>query len=98
MSVAALHAQMGPARHGWSPLLWLVPVTAVWILLTYAAPAIGASGAPTAASRGSIHVLIALGLWLGLERTALTPTQRRNGWLGVMGAFTLLLAGAWGPA
>ena len=42
MSVAALHAQIRPARHGWSPLLWLVPITALWILLTYAAPAIGA--------------------------------------------------------
>jgi hypothetical protein len=98
MSVAALHAQIGPARHGWSPLLWLVPVTALWILLTYAAPAIGASGAPTAASRVSIHVLIALGLWLGLERTELTPTQRRNVWLGVMVPFTLWLAVLWGAA
>jgi len=36
-------------------------------------PVIAASGAPSAASRLFIHILIALGLWLGLERTGLAP-------------------------
>lgn len=98
MSVAALHVQAGTTPHAWRPVFWLAPITALWILLTYAVPAITASGAPTVASRVSIHVLIALGLWLGLERAELTPTQRRNVWLGVMIPFTLWLAVIWGAA
>src|SRR5437899_6386393 len=45
-----------------------------------------------------VHGLIALGLWLGLERTDLTPGQRRTTWLAIMVPFTLWAAVAWTAA
>jgi hypothetical protein len=42
--------------------------------------------------------LIALALWLGLERTDLTPDQRRTTWLAIMVPFTLWTAVAWTAA
>jgi hypothetical protein len=98
MTAATLHLETTPGRHGWHALRWLIPLTALWIVLNYAFPIIGASGAPTVASRLTIHVVIALGLWLGLERAELTPTQRRNVWLAVMIPFTLWLAVIWSAA
>jgi hypothetical protein len=44
------------------------------------------------------HDLIALGLWLGLERTDLKPEQRRTTWLAVMIPYTLWFAVAWSAA
>lgn len=44
------------------------------------------------------HGLIALGLWLGLEGTSLTPTQRQATWLFVMIPFTVWAAVAWTAA
>jgi hypothetical protein len=98
MTAATLHTHATPAPQGWHALTWIVPLTAVWIALNFAFPAIGASGAPTVASRVTIHVMIALGLWLGLERAELTPAQRRNVWLWVMIPFTLWLAVVWSAA
>jgi hypothetical protein len=98
MTAATMHTHTAPERHGWSALTWIVPITALWIALNYAFPVIGASGAPTVASRITIHVLIALGLWLGLERTELTPASRRAIWLAVMIPFTLWLAIVWSAA
>jgi hypothetical protein len=66
--------------------------------INLAFPALGASGVPTVTSRLAIHVMIALGLWLGLERAELTPSQRRNVWLAVMIPFTLWLAVVWSAA
>jgi hypothetical protein len=45
-----------------------------------------------------VHGLIALGLWLGLEGTDLTPGQRRTSWLTVMVPLTLWAAIAWTAA
>jgi hypothetical protein len=42
--------------------------------------------------------LIAVGLWLGLENTDLTPAQRRTTWLAVMIPYTLWMAVAWSGA
>src|ERR1700686_50080 len=98
MTAAALYAEMGSARQGWRALLWIAPLTALWIAVNYAVPSIAASGMPTVTSRVSIHVLLALGLWLGLERTELTPTQRRNTWLAVMIPYTLWMAVMWSAA
>src|SRR6185437_8072986 len=44
------------------------------------------------------HGLIALGLWLGLERTSLTPDQRRATWLAIFIPDTLWFAVAWSAA
>jgi hypothetical protein len=99
MTAAAIHAEAAALRRGgWGHLLWLAPLVAGWFALNYWLPALQASGAQTAASRVSIHVLIALGLWLGLERTELTASQRRDTWLAVMIPFTLWLAVVWSAA
>ena len=98
MTAISLYAVTMPPRQGWRALFWIVPLTASWIALNYAFPVIGASGAPTVGSRLTVHVLIALGLWLALERAELTPLQRRNIWLAVMIPFTLWLAIVWGAA
>jgi hypothetical protein len=98
MTATALDAEIGPVRQGWHALLWIGLLTALWIALNYALPIIAASGISTVAARVSVHVMIALGLWLGLERTDLTPAQRRNAWLAVMIPFTLWLAVVWGAA
>jgi hypothetical protein len=44
------------------------------------------------------HGLIAVGLWLGLERAGLTPIQRRTTWLAVMIPDTLWFTVAWSAA
>jgi hypothetical protein len=98
MTATALDAEIGPVRQGWHALLWIGLLTALWIALNYALPIIAASGISTVAARVSVHVMIALGLWLGLERADLTPAQRRNAWLAVMIPFTLWLAFVWGAA
>ena len=98
MTAAAISADIGPPRQGWRSLLWTVPVTALWTLLIYWQPGIPASGAPITALRLMIHGLMAVGLWLGLERTDLTPDQRRTTWLAVMIPYTLWVAVAWSAA
>jgi hypothetical protein len=98
MTAASLGIHTAPAGRAWHALLWLVPLTALWIALNYAFPVIGASGASTVAARLAVHVTIALGLWLGLERAELTSSQRRNVWLAVMIPFTLWLAVIWSAA
>jgi hypothetical protein len=79
-------------------LLWIAPLTALWIAVNYAFPILPASGLQTVAARVFIHILLALGLWLGLERAELTPSQRRNVWLAIMVPFTLWLAVIWSAA
>jgi hypothetical protein len=98
MTAAALPADLVPPRSAWRSLLWTVPVTAVWTLLIYWQPAIPASGVPIMALRLMVHGLIAVGLWLGLERTDLTPAQRRTIWLAIMIPYTLWVAVAWSAA
>jgi hypothetical protein len=76
-------------------LLWIAPLTLLWILLIYWQPAISASGVPTTAHQLMAHGLIAVGLWLGLESTDLTPGERSTTWLTVMIPYTLWFAVAW---
>jgi hypothetical protein len=98
MTAAAFPADTVPTRPAWRSLLWTIPVTVLWTLLIYWQPIIHASGVPTMAVRLMTHVVIAVGLWLGLERTDLTPGQRRTIWLAVMVPFTLWMAAAWSAA
>jgi hypothetical protein len=99
MTAAAIPTESIPARpRAWRPLLWLVPLTGAWFALSCAAPGRQASGIPSTVSRVSIHILIALGLWLGLERTELTMAQRRNVWLAVMITLTLWFCVIWSGA
>jgi hypothetical protein len=98
MTVTTLDPDIAPPRQGWTALLWVTPLTAAWIVLNYALPAVPASGIQTVAARVSIHTLLALGLWLGLERAELTPRQRRDTWLAVLIPYTLWLAVIWAGA
>jgi len=97
MTAAAVSAELGP-RPAWRSLLWIAPLTVAWISVSYMVPVLSTSGVQTVAVRVFIHMLLALGLWLGLERTELTPAQRRNVWLGVLIPYTLWLAVVWSAA
>src|SRR5712692_12003561 len=98
MTVSVVHANTGSTRQGWRSLLWLAPLTALWVVLIYWQPIIPTSGVPTTAHQLMAHGVIAVGLWLGLESTDLTPGQRRTTWLAVMVPFTLWVAVAWSAA
>jgi hypothetical protein len=98
MTAAVVPAGIVPPRPAWQSLLWIAPLTLLWILLIYWQPAISASGVPTTAVRLMTYGLIAVGLWLGLESTDLTPGQRRTTWLAVMVPYTLWMAAAWSAA
>src|SRR5215813_12106453 len=82
----------------WRVLLWLVPLTGLWIGLNYWVPALPASGVPSTAGRLAIHIAIVLGLWLALERTELAPRRRLGVWLAVVVPYTLWLAIIWSVA
>jgi hypothetical protein len=92
MTAAAVPAGIVPPRPAWRSLFWIAPLTVLWIVLIYWQPIIPASGVPTTAHQLMAHGLIAVGLWLGLESTDLTPGQRRAIWLAVMIPDTLWFA------
>jgi len=98
MTAAAFPADLAPPRSAWRGLLWIVPLTGLYMVLIDWQPLIRASGVPTTAHQLTAHALIALGLWLGLESTDLTPEQRRTTWLAVMIPYTLWFAVAWSAA
>jgi hypothetical protein len=98
MTVAAVPAGFAPPGPAWRSLLWLIPLTGLWTVLIYWQPFIPASGVPTSAHQLMAHGLIAVGLWLGLESTGLTPSQRRTTWLAVMIPDTLWFAVTWSAA
>ncbi len=98
MTAATIPASIVPPHPAWRSLLWLIPLTVLWIVLISWQPSIWASGAQTTTHQLTAHGLIALGLWLGLESTDLTPNQRRTTWLAVMIPYTLWFAVAWSAA
>src|SRR5882672_744500 len=98
MTTAALPAGIVPPGSAWHSLLWIAPFTLLWTLLIYWQPVIPASGVQTTAHQLVAHGVIAVGLWLGLESTDLTPGQRRTTWLAVMIPYTLWFAVAWSAA
>jgi hypothetical protein len=98
MSAATLSIDAMPRRQGWRSLYWMTPVAAVWVALTFAVPSINTGGVSTVIHLLVVHVFIALGLWLGLERAELTAAQRRATWLAVMIPLTLWPAVAWSAA
>jgi hypothetical protein len=98
MTSAAVPAGIVPPRLPWRGLLWIAPLTVLWIGLIYWQPIIPASGVPTTAHQLTAHAVIAVGLWLGLDSTDLTPSQRRTTWLAVTIPYTLWFAVAWSAA
>jgi hypothetical protein len=98
MTTETISTAAVPAREAWRSLLWLAPLTALWTLSIYRWPVIPESGVPTTTHQLAAHGLIALGLWLGLEQTSLTPGQRRATWLAIMIPDTLWFAVAWSAA
>ena len=98
MTAATFSAGIVPPRSAWRGLIWVVPLTVLWIVLIDWQPLIQTSGVPTTAHQLAAHGLIGVGLWLGLESTDLTPDQRRTTWLAVMIPDTLWFAIAWSGA
>ncbi|HET9849751.1 MAG TPA: MFS transporter [Candidatus Dormibacteraeota bacterium] len=98
MTAAAIPVDIVAARPAWRSLLWIIPVTTLWIALSWWQPILSAGGAATTAVRLMTYALIAVGLWLGLERTELTPGQRQGTWLIIMVPLTLWAAIAWSAA
>jgi hypothetical protein len=98
MTIGAASAAMIQPRPAWPGLLWTIAFTVLWTWLIYSLPAFPDSGLPALAVRLTVHGLIALGLWLGLELTDLTPGQRRATWLAIMVPLTLWAAVAWTAA
>src|SRR5260370_8494955 len=89
MTAAAVPAGIVPPRPAWRSLLWILPLTLLWILLIYWQPIIPASGFPTTAHQLVAHGVIAVGLWLGLESTNLTPGPPPPTWLASIIPYTL---------
>jgi hypothetical protein len=79
-------------------LMSAVLFTILWTWLIYAVPALPESGIPVLGVRLMTHGLIALGLWLGLRNTDLTPGQRQATWLVLMVPLTLWATVAWTAA
>ncbi|MEX3934405.1 MFS transporter [Paraburkholderia phymatum] len=98
MSTAHVPAGIVPPHPAWRIMLWIVPLTGLWIALIYWQPVIPDSGVPTTAHQLMAHAFIAVGLWLGLESTDLTPNQRRATWLAIMITDTLWFAVVWSAA
>jgi len=99
MSVAIYDPAAGHVRPSpWQPLVWLIPLTAAWLLLNYAFPSLQASGIPSTAARLAILIALVLGLWLGLERTDLSPRSRLNMFLALTAAYVLWLSVIWSAA
>jgi hypothetical protein len=98
MNTDVVSAATIPLRPAWRGLLWTVLFTVVWTWLIYSLPMFQDSGLPALTVRLMVNGLIALGLWLGLERTDLTLDQRRTTWLAIMVPFTLWAGLAWTAA
>src|SRR5437868_406854 len=98
MNTDAVAVAIVPPRPAWRSLLWTVPFTVLWTWLIYSLPGLPESGLPALGVRLMVHGLIALGVWLGLERTDLTASQRRTTWLAIVVPFTLWAAVAWTAA
>ncbi|HTZ80486.1 MAG TPA: hypothetical protein VMC10_21435 [Stellaceae bacterium] len=98
MTAAVVPPGLAAPSTAWRSLLWILPLTLLWVAFISWQPVIWASGAQTTAHQLMAHGLIAVGLWLGLERADLTPGQRRATWLAIMIPYTLWFVVAWSAA
>ncbi|HTH74647.1 MAG TPA: MFS transporter [Trinickia sp.] len=95
MTATPLSIDIASPRSPWRSVLWLVLGTAIWIALIYRLPIIPTSGVPTTTHQLSVHLVVALGAWLGLSRTDLSSSERRTLWLALMIPYTLWFALVW---
>src|SRR5437868_4888897 len=95
---AATPADIAAPGNAWRSLFWVVPPALLWIALIAWQPIIPVSGVQTTAHQLMAHGIIALGLWLGLQKSDLRPARRRATWLAVMVPYTLWFALAWSAA
>jgi hypothetical protein len=98
MTAYAVPPAIVPSRPAWRSLLWTIPFTVLWTWLITSLSVLLTSGLPALTVRLMVHGIVALGLWLGLERTDLTPGQRRAAWLAIMVPLTLWAGVAWTAA
>jgi hypothetical protein len=98
MSATTVPADLVPPRPAWRGLFWIIPLMVLWVALIYWQPIIQNSGFPTTAHQLMAHAVIAVGLWLALERSGLTPSERQATWLAIMIPDTLWFAIAWSTA
>jgi hypothetical protein len=98
MTAVHVPAAFAAPRPAWRSLLWMAPLTALWIALIYWQPIVPASGVPTTAHQLMARAFIAVGLWLGLESTDLSPRQRLATWLAIIIPDTLWFALVWSAA
>ncbi|MDH2405012.1 MFS transporter [Bradyrhizobium sp. SSUT18] len=98
MNSDAISVAVIAPRPVWLSLMSTVLFMMLWTWLIYALPALPESGIPALGVRLMTHGLIALGLWLGLESTDLTPGQRQATWLVLMVPFTVWATVAWTAA
>lgn len=99
MSATTYDPAIRPTRPSpWQPLMWLAPLTALWIIVSYAFPGFGQSGVPSVAVRLGINMALTLGLWLGLQRTDLAPGRRLALFLALALPYLLWLSGIWSAA
>ncbi|GGP23544.1 MFS transporter [Silvimonas iriomotensis] len=98
MNASTTYASAIAPAPAWRSLFWAAPLTLLWIGVMYWQPVIPSSGFQTTAHQVVAQILIALGLWLALERTALTPAQRRNTWLAILIPHMLWFAVIWSAA
>jgi hypothetical protein len=98
MSTPAVPVGIIPPRPAWRSLRWIAPLTLLWIAVMYWLPVIPGSGLQTTAHQLVAQMFMAVGLWLGLERTDLTLSQRRATWLVILTAHALWFAVVWSAA
>lgn len=98
MSTPAVSVGIIPRRPAWRSLRWIAPLTLLWIAVMYWLPAIPGSGFQTTAHQLVAQMFMALGLWLGLERTDLTLNQCRTTWLAILMTHALWFAVVWSAA
>ncbi|GGP27796.1 MFS transporter [Silvimonas amylolytica] len=98
MNSSSVAAVIAPSWQAWRSLLYLTPLTLLWVGVNYWQPIIPSSGFQTTAHQCVTQLLIALGLWLALERTELTSSQRRTTWLLILIPHALWFAIIWSAA
>src|SRR5205823_4593042 len=68
MTTDVVSAAMIPSRLAWRSLIWMVPLTILWVVLIYWEPIIQTGGVPTSAHQLAAHGLIAAPLLLLSKR------------------------------